>query len=76
MLDASMSAKRVAAAFGVHHTTLYRVQDRMAATGSVSDRPRPGQPRVTTPRQGHVIRLLHVRNPFQTAADTAMGTAT
>jgi hypothetical protein len=40
----------------------------------VSDRPRPGQPRVTTDQQDHHIRLQHLRNRFKTAASTVRET--
>jgi hypothetical protein len=37
----------------------------------VSNRPRPGQPRVTTDQQVSHIRLQHLRNRFKTAVSTA-----
>jgi hypothetical protein len=40
----------------------------------VSDRPRPGQPRVTTDHQDRHIRLQHLHNRFKTAASTARET--
>lgn len=51
MLNAGAPVQRVVAALRVHNTTIYRLQQRVAATGTASDRPRPGQSRVTTPRQ-------------------------
>jgi hypothetical protein len=41
---------------------------------NVSDRPRPGQPRVTTDQQDRHIRLQQLRNRFKTAASTARET--
>jgi hypothetical protein len=40
----------------------------------VSDRPRPGQPRVTTDHQDRHIRLQHLHNRFKIAASTARET--
>ena len=40
----------------------------------MSDRPRPGQPRVTTNQQDRHIRLQHLRNRFKTVASTARET--
>ena len=71
MLQAGMPAQRVAAALGCHNTTIYRLQQRVAVTGSVADRPRPGPVRVTTPRQDRAIRHSHLQDRFQTAASTA-----
>jgi hypothetical protein len=46
----------------------------MLRAGNVSDRPRPGQPRVTTDQQDRHIRLQHLRSRFKTAASTARET--
>jgi hypothetical protein len=40
-------------------------------TGTTSDRPRSGRPRVTTLRQDRHIRFIHLRNRFDTAVHTA-----
>jgi len=37
--------------FGCNERTIYRLQQRVLQTGSVNDRPRPGRPRITTPRE-------------------------
>jgi transposase len=74
MLNAGMPAQRVAAALHVHNTTIYRLQERLAVTGTTSDRPRQGAPRVTTPRQDRAIRRSHLQDRFQTAAATARAT--
>lgn len=65
---------QVARAFGVHHSTLYRLAQRLQTTGTVADRPRSGAPRVTTPRQDRAIRRQHLQDRFQTAASTARAT--
>ena len=74
MLRAGQSIQHVARAMNVHFTTIFRLNQRWTATGRVSDRPRPGAPRVTTPRQDRVIRRIHLQDRFQTAADTARTT--
>ena len=40
-------------------------------TGSTKDRPRSGQPHVTTRRQDNLIRLCHLRDRYRTAVSTA-----
>ena len=74
MLNAGMAAQCVAAALHVHNTTVYRLQRRVVVTGTTSDRPRQGAPRVTTPRQDRAIRRMHLQDRFQTAAATAQVT--
>ena len=44
---------------------------RVNATGTTTDRPRPGQPRITSVRQYNYIRQRHLRNRFATAQSTA-----
>jgi len=48
-------------------STIIRLHRRYTETGYVDDRPRPGQPRVTTIRQDRAIRLSHLRNLFLNA---------
>lgn len=74
MLTAGRSQTQIARHFGVARSTICRLQHRFRQTGSTRDRPRPGAPRVTTPRQDRYIRLTHLRNRFQTAVTTAMNT--
>jgi transposase len=62
----------VAGRFNVSQSTISRLRRRLLTTGSVKDRPRSGRPRVTTPRQDREIRLLHLRNRFRTAVETAV----
>ena len=52
--------------------TTYRLLVRVRATGTTSDR--RGRPRETTLRQDRHITLIHVRNRFATAVDTARRT--
>lgn len=74
MLTGGMSHREIARHFQCHHTTIMRLQQRFQQTGVSVDRPRPGQPRVTTPRQDAHIRLQHLRDRFQPAAQTARQT--
>ena len=74
MLRAGASVRQVAGAFGVHYSTVYRLQQRQQMTGTVADRPRAGAPRVTTPRQDRAIRRQHLQDWFQTAASTSRAT--
>src|ERR1700729_907386 len=61
----------VARHFKCDHSTIVRLNHRFQATGTTDDRPRPGQPRVTTPALDRQIRLPHQRKRFQTATQTA-----
>lgn len=70
-LEAGVSPRRVAAAFNVHLSTVYRLQERLQATGSTADRLRSGRPRVTTARQDRFIVRQHLQNRFQAATVTA-----
>ena len=70
MLQGNISMRTVARRLNCHPSTISRLQQRLRLTGSTIDRPRPGQPRVTTPRQDGYIRQLHLRNRFQTATAT------
>ena len=74
MLAAGIQPQRVATAIGVHHSSVYRLVNKLAVTGSVDDRQRAGRPRVTTPRQDRAIRNVHLQNRFTTAAETAKAT--
>jgi len=74
-IEAGRRFQDVAVEFGVNKSTISRLHRRYTETGSVDDRPRPGQPRVTTVRQDRVIRLSHLRNRFLNATVTARNTA-
>ena len=74
MLRAGISTREVARLFNCYQSTVVRLRQRFKTTNNVSDRPRSGQPRVTTDQQDRHIRLQHLRNRFKTAASTAMET--
>lgn len=71
MLQAGMAQTAVATRFGVHRNTVSALWRRYQQLGNVEDRPHPGRPRVTSRRQDAYIRVVHLRNRFQTAALTA-----
>ena len=73
-IEAGRQLKDVAAAMGVSKSTITRLRQRYVQTGSVEDRPRTGQPRVTSQRTDRVIRLTHLRRRFQAATETANAT--
>ena len=72
-LVAGWHADDVAADFGYHVSTIYRMLERHRVTGDDSDCRRSGRPRVTSVRQDRFIRLTHLRNRFQSAAVTLRG---
>ena len=51
MLECGISQNDVARRFGVSRSTIARLVQRVNTTGSLSDRPRSGAPRVTSVRQ-------------------------
>ena len=51
LLQAGTSERECARRFNVNQSTISRLQQRFLATGSVADRPRSGQFRVTMRRQ-------------------------
>jgi transposase len=53
-------AAEVARLFNCHQSTVVRLRQRFQTTNNVSDRPRPGQPRVTTDHQDRNIQLQHL----------------
>ena len=71
MLEAGVNQAVVAWEFGVHRSTISRLQSKFLETTAVADCPRAGRPRVTTLRQDRTIRLMHLRNCLQTAKRTA-----
>lgn len=71
MLQAGMSKVDVARHFGCHRNTIQALWRRFQQLGNVRDRPRPGRPRVTSRRQDNHIRLVHLRNRFQSSSLTA-----
>ena len=71
MLRANATVAAVARTFNVKRDTIQKLRRRFQATASISDTPRSGRPRVTTPGEDTTIRVTHLRNRFQTAAKTA-----
>ena len=67
MLQANLGVHIIARRINCHHSTISRLRDRFRATGRTADPPRPGQPRVTTPRQDVFIRQQHLRDRFMPA---------
>ena len=74
MLQAGVGYRVVARRLGCHHTTITRLRQREADTGSANDRQRSGRPRTTDDAQDHHIRLQHLRDRFRTAVQTARET--
>ena len=70
MLQAGSRVGDVARRFRVHPSTINRLRQRFHLKGSTSERPKSGQPRVTTPRDDRHIRVMHLRDRFRTATDT------
>ena len=56
MLRAGMTKVAVANHFNVSRMTIHRLEVRLQATGTTSDRPRSGRPRETTVRDDRQIR--------------------
>ena len=74
MFQAGMTQIEIANHFNCSRMTIYRLLVRVRATGTTSDRPRSGRPGETTLRQDRHITLIHLRNRFVTAVETARRT--
>ena len=74
MLTAGMSVRHVARNMNCHWSTIIDLRNRYRQQGNVSDRPRSGRPRVTTPNQDRYIQLTHARDRFLPATATARQT--
>ena len=59
--------RRVADHFRVNHSIIVRLLQRFRQTGNVTDRPRAGSPRKTTPREDRFISRRARQRPFSTA---------
>ena len=72
MMQAETSKIDIARLLRCSHVTIHALWNRYQRSGSVADRPRPGRPRVTTPREDRRIRLTHlpVSNRYQMARCT------
>ena len=71
MLIAGKSIGFVSQHFNVHRNTISRLQNRVNARGTTTDRPRSGRPRVTTPRQVRFIQRIRLRERFRPSTSTA-----
>ena len=71
MLRTGVAVRELTSRFNCHHSTIVRLNQRLEETGTVGDRPRIGEPSVTTAAQDHHIVLTHLRNRFQTSVQTS-----
>jgi transposase len=67
MHNGGFSHRRVADHFRVNHSINVRLMQRVRQTGNVTDRPRAGRPRKTTPREDRLISRRARQRPFSTA---------
>jgi transposase len=74
MFQAGMTQTEITNHFNYSRMTIYRLHVRVRTTGTTSDRRHSGRPRKTTLRQNRHITLIHLRNRFVTAVDTARRT--
>ena len=70
MLARGDNVSNVSRAFGYHRNTIILFRQRFQHTGWVTDRRRPGRPRVTNPRTDRFITLTYLRRRFQTATSS------
>jgi transposase len=61
------SHRRMADHFRVNYSIIVRLMQRFRQTGNVTDRPRAGRPRKTTPREDRLISRRARQWPFGTA---------
>ena len=71
MLDAGVTTEHIARHVGCSSQAIRNLRIRFRTTGSTTDLPRRGRPRVTTRGQDRYIMNTHLRNRFQTATATA-----
>ena len=71
LLDPGVSQEEVARRFAVARTTIVCLVQRVRQAETVADRPRPGQRRVTVQPQDNYICQRHLKDHFETAAETA-----
>jgi transposase len=67
MHNVGFSHIRVSDHFRVNHSIIVRLMQRFRQTGNVTDRPRAGRPRKTTPREDWLISRRARQRPFSTA---------
>ena len=73
-IQAGTPQRDVALRFGVYRNTISSLWRRFQTTGSGSDGPQSGRPRVTSQLQDQYIMVTHLHNRFQTAIVTAQTT--
>ena len=71
MLQAGLAQNVVARHFGCHRNTILSLWRRFRQSCNTRDCIRSGRSRVTSRRQDNHIRLVHLRNRFQTSSLTA-----
>ena len=71
MLQAGLAQNVVARHFDCHRNTILSLWRRLRQSGNTRNHRRSGRPRVTSRRQDNHIRLVHLRNRFQTSNLTA-----
>jgi transposase len=67
MHNGGLSHRREADHFKVNHSIFVRLIQRFRQTGNVTDRPRAGRPRKSTPREDRLISIRARQRPFSTA---------
>ena len=67
MHNGGLNHRRVADHFRINHSIIVRLMQRFRQTGNVTDRPRAGRPRKTTPRENRLISRRARQRPFSTA---------
>ena len=63
-IEAGIRPQDVANLFSVHRSTIIRLHDRHRATGTVSDQPRSGRPKVTTQHEDRYTAVTVSRRRF------------
>ena len=67
MLQAGLAQNIVARHFDVHRNTIQSLLRRFRQFENTRDRQRPGRPHVTSRQQDNHIRMVHLRDRFQTS---------
>ena len=67
MHNGGLSHRRVADHFRVNHSIIVRLMQRFRQTRNVTDRPRAGRTRKTTPKEDRFISRRARQRPFSTA---------
>jgi transposase len=67
MHNGGLNHRRVAGHFRVNHSIIVRLMQRFRQTGNVTDRPRAGRLRKTTPREHRLISRRTLQRSFSTA---------